>query len=212
MSEEPKHMAAEWSQLPPQKTFGQKLLQTDRLIRNLAVVGGLLLTVVAIRNAGIPQTQSVFTAITQSAGMEWDESLGKLSFVGGILPDGISAVWNEKETLSVFAPITGKTVHAWSTAEPYVEYESAVSDVRAVADGEVMSISHGLDEERILRVRHNDETESIYGNLAACSAEVGQRVYAGDVIAQVLDGKPLAFELRRDGRSINPEGLLRPQP
>ncbi|MEG0743017.1 MAG: M23 family metallopeptidase, partial [Clostridia bacterium] len=95
-------------------------------------------------------------------------------------------------------------------AEPYLELQSAVTDVRVAADGEVMSIAHGMGEERIVRVRHDDETESIYGNLLVCYAEVGDRVYAGDIIARVPDDVPLAFELRRDGRSINPEGLLMP--
>lgn len=203
---------AEWTELPPKRSFGETLLRTDKLLRNLAVVGAMLLTVVAVKNAGLPQSQSVFSAITQSAGMEWDESLGKLSFVDGLLPDGIQAVWSRKEQLTVFAPVAGDTVHAWTVQEPYIELASAVSDVRAVADGEVMSIAHGLGEERIVRVRHDDETESLYGNLSACLAEVGDRVYAGDVIASLMEGKPLAFELRKDGRSINPDRLLRPLP
>lgn len=196
---------------PKESSFGRRLLQTDKLIRNLAVVGGLMLTLVAVKNANQPQAQSVFSAIQESAGMEWDESLGKLSFVSGVLPEGVQEVWNESQSLTVFAPVIGDTVHAWSEQEPYVEYMSTLSDVRAVADGEIMSIAHGMDEERIVRVRHTDETESIYGNLLTCYGEVGDRVYAGDIIARVLDDKPLAFELRKDGRSINPEGLLMPQ-
>ncbi len=210
LSDEGVPAGAALSELPPKKGFGQRILQADRLVRNLAVVGALALTVVAVKNASVPQAQSVFSAIQQSAGMDWDESLGKLSFVGDFLPEGIQAVWNEKEAFTVFAPVNGETVHAWTRSEPYVEYAATVTDVRAVADGEVMSIAHGLDEERILRIRHDDETESIYGNLQTCYAQVGDRVYAGDVVARTLDGKPLAFELRKDGRSINPEGLLVP--
>lgn len=196
---------------PKESGWGKRLLQTDKLIRNLAVVGGLLLTLVAVKNAGAPQAQSVFSALQDSANMEWDESLGKLSFVGGFLPEGIRAVWSEKESVTVLSPVVGETVHVWTEQEPYLEVMSTVSDVRAVADGEIMSIAHGIDEERILRVRHDDETESIYGNLVMCYGEEGDRVYAGDIIARVLDGKPLAFELRKDGRSINPEGLMKPQ-
>ncbi|NLO86866.1 MAG: M23 family metallopeptidase [Clostridiales bacterium] len=196
---------------PKESSWGKRLLQTDKLIRNFAVVGGLLLTLVAIKNTGQPQAQSVFSAIQESAGMEWDESLGKLSFVGGFLPEGVQEVWSETESISVLAPIVGETVHAWSEQEPYVEYMSTVSDVRAVADGEVMSIAHGLDEEQIIRVRHVNDTESIYGNLSSCYLEVGDTVYAGDIIASVLPDKPLAFEYRKDGRSINPDGLLIPQ-
>lgn len=196
----------------PRERWGKRLLRADKLVRNLAVVGAMLLTVVAVKNTASPDAQSVFAALQASAGMEWDESLGKLSFVDGMLPDGIQAVWSQKTDIAVFEPVSGETVHAWSPAEPYTSFDTALRDVRAVADGEVMSIAHGMDEERILRVRHDDETESIYGNLLNCYAQEGDRVYAGDVIATVIDGMPLVFELRKDGRSIDPNGLMRPQP
>ena len=200
---------AELTELPKRASWGARFLRADRLVRNLAVVGALLLTVVAVKNAGAPQAQSVFSALEESAGLQWDESLGKLSFVNALLPEELQAVWSETEALTVFAPIVGQTVHAWSQQEPYVEFQSTLTDVRAVADGEVMSIAHGLDEERIVRIRHDDDTESLYGNLETCYCEVGDIVYAGDVFAKLLSDKPLAFELRKDGRSVNPEGMLK---
>ncbi|MDD3336545.1 MAG: M23 family metallopeptidase [Eubacteriales bacterium] len=202
---------AEWIDCS-KKSKGLFTLQADRLIRNLAVAGGLLLVVVAVKNAGVPEAQSVFSALQTSVNTEWDESVGKLSFVNGLVPEALQEVWSEKESLSVYAPISGETVHSWTQSEPYLEVMGIVSEVRAVAPGEIMSIAHGLDEERIIRIRHDDGTESVYGNLEECFLEVGDRVYAGDVIAEVLAGKPLAFELRRDGRSINPDGLMTEQP
>jgi septal ring factor EnvC (AmiA/AmiB activator) len=38
--------------------------------------------------------------------------------------------------------------------------------------------------------------------------DVGDYVFQGDIIASGLEGKPLAFELRVDGRSIDPKGKL----
>lgn len=190
-------------------TFGSRMLVFDKLLRNVAVTGALLLTILAVRNAGLPQSQSVFSALQDGMNMEWDESLGKLSFVTNLLPDSIQAVWNESEAITVLAPANGQIVHAWSQEEPYLELKGVVSDVRAVANGEIMSIAHGLDDELIVRLRHDDRTESVYGNLVACYMDVGAYVYEGDLIARVLDGKPLAFELRRDGRSIDPEGKLK---
>lgn len=192
------------------RTWKMRFFQADRLIRNLAVTGVLLLTVVALRNSGMPQAQSVFGALKESAGMQWDESLGKLSFVSDFLPEGVQAVWNEKPALTVFSPLNGDTVHAWSEKEPYITIQGTVSDVRAAADGEVMSIAHGLNEERILRVRHDDGSEALYGNLLKCYASEGDRVYAGDVIADLIRDQPLAFELRINGRSVDPEGRLMP--
>ncbi len=98
----------------------------------------------------------------------------------------------------------GELTHAWSRNEPYIELTGAVADVRAVADGEVMSLAHGPDEEKILRLRHDDGMESLYGNLQSCWVEEGAYVYAGDLIGQTRAGLPLCFELRRDGRSVDP--------
>lgn len=195
----------EW---PKRPAWGERLLQMDRLVRNLVVVGCLFAVVVAVKNAGMPQTQSVFGAIQESAGMHWDESVGKLTFVNALLPQSIQAVWNEKETVSVFAPVDGEVVHAWSVGEPYMMIASGLSAVRAAAGGEVMSIAHGLNEERILRVRHEDGTEALYGNLESCFVETGDRVQAGQEIGRLLAGAPLAFEWREEGRSVDPQKRL----
>lgn len=197
-------------QLDEKPTWDIRILRADKLLRNLAVTGAMLLTVVAVKNLGTPESQSVFAALQASAGMEWDESIGKLSFVNGLLPESIQAVWSEEADITVLAPVQGETVHVWSEKEPYVLINGNTADVRAAENGEVMSIAHGLEEERILRVRHDNGTEALYGNLAECYAQEGDRVYAGDVIAKVLEGKALAFELRVDGRSVDPTGKMLP--
>jgi len=155
------HEAAE--ELPPRKSFLEKLLKPDQLMHNLAVVGGLFLVILAVRNTGIPEAQSVFSAIQESAGMQWDESVGKLSFVNSLLPEKVRAVWSTQTDIAVFAPVRGEVLHAWSAHEPYLMLESDIRDVRAAADGEVMSIAHGPDEEKIVRIRHENGTETLYG-------------------------------------------------
>ena len=132
------------------------------------------------------------------------------SFVDSLLPAEVQEVWRQEESVTVFEPVQGNVVHAWSRQEPYLELSCNTTDVRAAADGEIMSIAHGMDEERIVRIRHEGGLETLYGNLASCAHEVGDRVYAGDAFATVLEGAPLAFELRRDGRSIDPTGLMLP--
>lgn len=202
---------AQWVDYSQPSRRASVILQADRLIRNLAVAGGLLLVVVAVKNASDPQAQSVFSALKTGLNTEWDESVGKLSFVDNLLPEGIREVWSEKETLRVREPMAGETVHAWTVNEPYIEVLGTVTDVRAVADGEIMSVAHGMEEERIVRVRHDDGTEAVYGNLLVCYHDVGDRLYTGDTFARVKPNEPLAFEIRKDGRSINPEGLMTPQ-
>lgn len=211
-AEEPAEKKAEWIDCSKPSGMSVFAFRADRLMRNLAVTGALFLVIAAAKNAGLPETQSVFSALQASMDMEWDESVGKLSFVNSLLPESVREVWSAGESVTVYAPMAGETVHAWSGSEPYIELQGAVTDVRAVADGEIMSVAHGMEEERIVRVRHDDGMESVYGNLLVCYEDVGERVRAGDIFARVPPGQPLAFELRRDGRSVNPEGLLIPLP
>ena len=182
----------------------RKYLSFDELVRNLSLVGCLVLVVVALRNSTLPQAQSVFGAIQSAAGMEWDESLGKLSFVNGLLPQEIQEVWNATSTAEVKVPLVGEIVHSWSADEPYLLIRANASKVFAVDGGEVMSISHGPDEEVIVRIRHDSGYETIYGNLSECNLQVGDYVGGGDVVGTLLEGKELAFELRRSGKSIKP--------
>jgi murein DD-endopeptidase MepM/ murein hydrolase activator NlpD len=110
----------------------------------------------------------------------------------------------------VFAPVSGTVVHAWSREEPYLLLEGDTRDVRAFENGEVMSIAHGMEEERIVRLRHTDGTESVYGNLESCSVAVGAQVAAGDIIGKLIAEKPLAFEVRVNGRSVDITHSLKP--
>ena len=176
--------------------------QPDRLLKNLAVSCGLMLVILAVRTAAQPESQSVFSALETGMNAEWDESIGKLSFVNALLPEEIRQVWSEADTLPVLSPVTGQVVHAWTENEPYLEILADGTDVRAVADGEIMSIAHGMGEERIVRVRHADGTEALYGNLQQCYHDVGDPVFAGDPFALLMEGKPLAFEFRKNGRSV----------
>ena len=148
----------------------------------------------------------------------------RLSAVAGLVTEGASVadIGTDHAYIPIYLAEHNKSSHIIAmdinrgplekAKEHIAEYglesviQTKLSDVRAAADGEVMSIAHGLDEERIVRIRHDDASEAIYGNLASCLAQVGDRVYAGDVFASILEGEPLAFELRVDGRSVDPTG------
>lgn len=202
--------SAQFETIPVRKNgLGTWLLQLDSLVRNLAVVGGLVLVVIAVRNSSLPEAQSVFSALQEGTTMQWDESVGKLSFVNRLLPEEIQEVWNETpDVVSVYAPMNGSVVHAWSQEEPYLLIQGNLPDVHVSADGEVMSIAHGMEEERIVRIRHGDDTETVYGNLDACIVEVGDQVLTGDLLGQVRQDQPLAFEILVEGRSVDPTHRL----
>lgn len=192
-----------------ESSFGTRFLQLDRLVRNFAVVGSLVLVMVAVRSSNMEEAQSVFSALQTGTGMQWDESIGKLSFVNSLLPEEIQTVWNENKEVSVYAPVNGEIVHAWSEGEPYLLIQSEKDEVSASADGEVMSIAHGLGEERIVRIRHANQTETVYGNLQECALEIGQLVHAGELLGKLIPGQPLAFEVRVNGRPVKIDDQLK---
>ena len=181
----------------------------ENLTRNVAVAATLLLFVVAVRSAALPQTQDVFTAVKDSVNMNLDETLGKLSFVSNFLPESALVFWNNNEAIQVTAPIHGDVVHTYSEEEPYIGLLGISRDIRAAADGEVMNVAHGDGEERVVRIRHDDGLETIYGNLTECYVAEGDQVFEGDIIGETASNQPVFFEVRRNGLSVNPVPLLK---
>ena len=196
--------SAQLSELPKRKSGWQAFLQPENLSRNLAVVGCLALVVLALNQSKTEDNVSVFSALKGEMTATWDEDIGKLSFVSELLPPEIREVWNPSPVTEIMSPMQGDIVHTWSRQEPYLELASNVRDVRAASDGEVMSIAHGLDEEKIIRIRHHDGHETLYGNLQATFVEIGDPVRTGDIIGNLLPEKPVTFELKINGRSVDP--------
>ena len=87
------------------------------------------------------------------------------------------------------------------------------SPVMATAAGVVVYAGTGVTGYgALLIVKHNDTYLSAYGHNDALLAAEGQRVDAGQVIARMgstsSDSVKLHFEIRRNGRPVNPTALL----
>ena len=87
------------------------------------------------------------------------------------------------------------------------------SAVMATAAGVVVYAGTGVTGYgALLIVKHNDTYLSAYGHNDALLAAEGQRVDAGQVIARMgstsSDSVKLHFEIRRNGRPVNPTSLL----
>ena len=85
--------------------------------------------------------------------------------------------------------------------------------VFAAADGEVVYSGRGVQGSGdLIILRHNDRYLSAYAHNSIMLVSEGTRVKAGDKIAEAgmnLLGDPLLhFEIREDGKSIDPVGLL----
>lgn len=87
------------------------------------------------------------------------------------------------------------------------------SPVMATAAGVVVYAGTGVSGYgALLIVKHNETYLSAYGHNDALLAAEGQRVSAGQVIARMgstsSDSVKLHFEIRRNGRPVNPTSLL----
>lgn len=93
---------------------------------------------------------------------------------------------------------------------------AAGAPIRAAAAGRVVYRGSGLRAYGLLVIiRHDEHTLTAYGNNGSLAVEDGQEVTAGTVIGTMgkgTDGQPmLYFEIRRDGRPVNPLDWLPPR-
>lgn len=183
----------------------------DRLLPNLAVASALMLCAVALRTGAVPSltesVQAVMTAATNDSLL--NEELGKLTFVSAIFPEAALVFGETAATLTM--PVTAdEVVHAWSEQEPFISWDTKAEEVMAAASGEVIGVYHGDGEERLVQVLGEDGLSCLYGNLAQVYVQTGDAVQSGDVVGTLLTGKPCVFEVRQDGRSVDPSVMMKP--
>ena len=82
--------------------------------------------------------------------------------------------------------------------------------IRAVRDGVVVFADPYAGYGNLVVIRHEREFSSHYGHCETLRVTIGQKVSAGEIIATVgstgnSTGPHLHFELRRDGKALNPE-------
>ena len=183
----------------------------EKLARNFAFAGILTLAVVAVRNAELPTGKTVLTAVREMIDADWDKSLGTISFVSNLLPETMAVFFETDMEASLTAPCMGSVAHAWSEEEPYIGYGAVNGNVYAVSDGQVMSVAHGLEEERVVRVRHDNGLESMYYNLTSVNVREGDEVNAQTCLGTVIQGKQALLEVRRAGRAVDPAPWLSPR-
>lgn len=181
---------------------------SERLTRN-AMVGALVLLFVMALSVG-STGNSLLTAVKQSLDEDWDEQLGKLTFVSAMMPDAMQ-VFFPSPVDTLVAPCFGTIVHAWSEDEPYVGYGVHEKKVYPAMSGEVIGIGHGDGEERVLKLSHDNGLETVYYNLLLTSVAVGDAVTVDSPLGEVLPSSAVLFEVRRDGIAIDPTSLLRPR-
>ncbi len=180
----------------------------NHLTRNLALGGMLLLTIAAVHNAQWPSGQTVLAVLQEMVDPQWQEGLGKISFVSNMLPESVAVFFETAPDAQLTAPCLGSVTHVWSENEPYVGYFSSDLRVYAAGDGQVMSVAHGQNEERIVRVRHDNGLETLYYNLASVAVREGDSVTASTCLGRRISQEEALIEVRRAGLPIDPGALL----
>jgi len=135
-----------------------------------------------------PPTQVARTNAPQVGGLGWPVSGSLLTAYGGKLPDGRSS--------------TGILIGA-----------PAGTSVKAVADGTVVFAEWMTGYGMLLIVDHGNGYMSLYGHNDTLLKSVGSSVRRGDTVAGVGNSggqgrSGLYFELRQDGRPVNPTTWL----
>lgn len=182
-----------------------------KLTRNTAFLMLLLVCLASIHNQQLPDGRTVLTAVQSTVDQEWDESLGRITFVDNMMPQTLSVFFQEEETYSLSLPCNGTLVHLWETHAPYVSFDTAGS-VLAIADGEVMSLSHDSADQLSLRIRHENGLESVYYHLASTPLREGDMVSSGEAVGSLQEGHNLVLDVRRNGLSIDPVAYFRNSP
>jgi hypothetical protein len=193
---------------------GERLTAGEKLLRNTAVACALLLTVMALKNVDQPWSRKASEGIRQAMTMrvDWDETLGRLSFVRALVPDTALVFLNMGQSIDMIRPTEGSVRHEYSAEQPWLEYSCAASQqVCAATDGIVAAVGQGAGGDWIVVLEREDGTQTVYGYLAQVSVKAADTVQQGDVLGRTADTQDsrLYFELREDGQSADPTARMR---
>jgi septal ring factor EnvC (AmiA/AmiB activator) len=116
-------------------------------------------------------------------------------------------------------PLRGKVIAAFGS-QVHPRYKTKTSNlgidikaepsavVRAVAPGRVAYADQFMGYGNLVIVDHGGGFYTLYANLTDMTARVGEEVAAGASVGTVSDY--LHFEIRKDGKSVNPADWLKP--
>lgn len=180
----------------------------DRLGRNMASACLLLLAVSSLKNAALPDGQTVAAAVREMT--QLNDHLGAIEFVGNFLPETVAVFLDSPGTFAMTAPCSGNAVHTFSKEEPYVSYLPADDGkIYAGAGGQVASVAHGQDEELILRLRHENGYETLYYGLSGLLVREGDQVTDQTCLGYADAGAEVFIEVRYTGLPVDPSSLIR---
>lgn len=186
----------------------------EKLLRNTAVACALMLTIMSLKNIDQPWSRKVTEGVRQAMTMriDWDDTLGRLSFVRSIMPETALVFLNIGSRTDLERVVEGEIVHQYSVQQPWIEFRCAsAQQVSAATGGIVTAAGQGAGNEWIVLIQNADGVETVYGYLENVYVQVGQEVRAGQQIGATADRAEsrLYFELREAGESVDPAGRMK---
>ena len=180
----------------------------DKLMRNTAVACAALLILLALGNVNQPWAQSTTAQLRRVLTMkiDLDESLGRLNFVRNLVPESAQVFWQMGGD-SLMLPTNGTIAHAYSKAQPWVEFTCAPQQrVSAAMDGTVAAVLQHETGDWTVLIDHDDAAQTVYAYMAQALVAAGQALKAGDTIGVTADSgdSRLYFELRQQGAPADP--------
>lgn len=127
---------------------------------------------------------------------------------------------DKKVLISWRWPTTGSVISKFSKAgigNKGIDISGSVGDpVYAAADGQVVYSGNGLiGYGNLIIIKHNNSYLSAYGHNSRIDVKEGDQVRSGDKIAEIgstgANRNKLHFEIRREGKPIDPITLLPPK-
>lgn len=177
----------------------------ERLSRNTAIAGLVLLTIVGIRTAAAPDGDTLLHALQTAVQSEWDENLGRLSYVSSSIGESMQVFSGQKNAYQLTSPVSAQPSNAYSSEEPYLRY-CYTGDIYAAAPGEVSAIMHDDNERYIVRILHADALECVYYGLDSCYVQEGDEVSMQTVLGH--SAQDFVFQAYRLGKAIDCTALL----
>ena len=190
----------------PQANTSVKSTSTwkDRLTRNAAIATFLLLTVIGVRESATGGS-GFFQAIQTAVESEWDQNVGRLTYVSNTLADTVQVFGHQRMELPLTSPVSAPAVQAWSKETPYLLYAQA-EGVFAAAEGEVTEIAHDDNSYYIIRLTHENGLTTLYYGLKSCLVQEGDAVTVNTKLGDA--GPEVAFSVQRNGVALDYSNAL----
>ena len=160
------------------------------------------------RNAGIPATSSIGVPVANNSVAR---AQGTNSTPTGVIRQAIGSA---NIMPSWQWPHNGRVARAFDAQGKGIDFDGRVGEpVYAAGDGDVVYSGRAIQGAgELIILRHSDRYLSAYSHNSAMLVKEGDRVSAGQQIAEVGEsptGTPmLHFEIRVDGKSVDPTELL----